>query len=390
MDLSQAWDGLLQLTAQVVTPTWADLLQYIPLLLVVLLVVTLAMLAWAWQRGSAANRSRVPPRRPSGRPPEGLHLPSPTPWPFVAPIGLILMLFALAFGFDSLGDLLLLAAGATLGVIGALGWLIDARRDYVRVEAGGHASSTAAALPGATAVLPGASAALLTEGAPAARVELEREPPEGVHLPGPSPWPFLAPIGLIVAILGLIFGPALIVGGLIMGAIASVGWLRDATRELRDIEAVGHVVPVTRDPEKAFPKALGPVYVFVGGVALLITALPFAISLLPGSGGGEAPAGPPPTSAPYLSAQSVAGFDQTEIAVVADQPFRLTFENMQAGVQHNVAIYDTPALGSLIFIGEIFAGPDVRVYDPPPLSAGVYFYLCSVHPQTMTGTLYAR
>ena len=39
---------------------------------------------------------------------------------------------------------------------------------------------------------------------------------------------------------GLIFGPAMLIGGLVMAAIAAVGWLLDAGRELKDVEAHGH------------------------------------------------------------------------------------------------------------------------------------------------------
>ena len=49
------------------------------------------------------------------------------------------------------------------------------------------------------------------------------EPPAGVHMPGPSPWPFFAPIALTVMLLGLIFSPVLLVGGLILGIIAQIG-----------------------------------------------------------------------------------------------------------------------------------------------------------------------
>ena len=99
-----------------------------------------------------------------------------------------------------------------------------------------------------------------------------------------SAWPFLAPIGLVFAVAGLVFGPALLVGGLIMGGIACIGWLRDASRELASVEAHGQVEPVTRDPERAFPKALGPVFVFVAGLSILVTLTPWLLSLLPGGG----------------------------------------------------------------------------------------------------------
>ena len=59
MNLDSLWTAFLDLVAQIVIPTWNNLIQYIPLLLVLLLIVSIAGLAWYWQRNSAANRSRV-------------------------------------------------------------------------------------------------------------------------------------------------------------------------------------------------------------------------------------------------------------------------------------------------------------------------------------------
>jgi hypothetical protein len=69
-----------------------------------------------------------------------------------------------------------------------------------------------------------------------------------------------------------------------MAAIAAIGWLLDADRELDDLEAHGHPTQGDRDPEKAWPRRLVPVYVAVAGAALLLTLAPWLLSLLPGSG----------------------------------------------------------------------------------------------------------
>lgn len=265
MNLGEIWTFILEIIAQVIIPTWNNLIAYIPVLLALLLVVTIAGLAWSWRRNSAANRSRVPRPVPAGRKPEDMHLPGPSLWPFVAPAGLLLIAFAVVFGvLDSLANLALFALGATIALAGIVGWYVDASREYARVEAGGHAQSTAEA----TARPPGWSL----------------QPPEGMHLPGPSAWPFLAPVGLLFLAAGLVFGPALLLGGLVMAGIAAVGWLLDADRELDDVEAHGHATQADRDPEKAWPRRLIPIYVFVAGLALLITLAPWLISLLPGSG----------------------------------------------------------------------------------------------------------
>ena len=84
-----------------------------------------------------------------------------------------------------------------------------------------------------------------------------------------------------------------------------------------------------------------------------------------------------------LTAKDVK-FDKASLEAPADKPFSIKFQNDDQAVAHNVAIHD--AGGQEVFKGEIFQGVDVRTYPIPPLKAGSYTFLCSVHPN-MTGTL---
>jgi hypothetical protein len=262
MDLNGMWTATLEFIGSLMIPSWNDLIQYIPLLLGLAVLAGIAGLAWGWQRQTAANRSRVPRPVPSGHKPDDLHLPGPSWWPLVAPVGLLLMLFALVFGpLESFANMVLLGLGASVAVVGIAGWYLDARREYVEVESGGHGRTEASSAVPAWSLTP----------------------PEGMHLPGPSAWPLLAPVGLLFIVAGLIFGPALIVGGLVMAIIAVVGWLLDARSELDDLEAHGHPSQADRDPEKAWPRRLIPVYFAVGAVTILYTLTPWLLSLLPGS-----------------------------------------------------------------------------------------------------------
>jgi hypothetical protein len=263
LNLGELWTGILALVAAVVIPIWSDLIQYLSLVITIIVLASIVGLAWWWHRHSAVNRSRVPRPIPAGRKPDDLHLPGPSLWPFVAPVGLLLVLFSVAFGpFESLGNMTLLTLGVSIAAIGIIGWYLDAKQEYVEVETGVHGGAEATVSP------PGWSL----------------KPPADMHLPGPSAWPLLAPVGLLFLAAGLIFGPILFVGGAIMAIIAVIGWYFDAADELDDIEAHGHPSQADRDPEKAWPRRLISIYFVIGAGAILLTLTPWLLSLLPGSG----------------------------------------------------------------------------------------------------------
>jgi cytochrome c oxidase subunit 2 len=112
----------------------------------------------------------------------------------------------------------------------------------------------------------------------------------------------------------------------------------------------------------------------------------------PTPSGEPVPSGAPPASgAPgggpilELAARNIA-YDQASLQAPADAPFQIAFDNADAGTPHNVAIHEGSSTGPEVFKGEIFNGPDRRTYDVPPLAAGTYGFVCTVHPN-MTGTL---
>jgi plastocyanin len=81
-------------------------------------------------------------------------------------------------------------------------------------------------------------------------------------------------------------------------------------------------------------------------------------------------------------------FDQEEIRVQSNGQVRLRLDNQDAGVPHNIAVRTSPtdrtpvAPGS---VGLVFNGPGVddTVFDIP--DPGTYFFICDIHPTTMTG-----
>lgn len=79
-------------------------------------------------------------------------------------------------------------------------------------------------------------------------------------------------------------------------------------------------------------------------------------------------------------------FDRDTLSFTAGTASTLTFQNNDAGVPHNVAIYTDESASDALFTGELVTGVDSATYDIPALDAGSYFFRCDVHP-TMHGTV---
>ena len=104
--------------------------------------------------------------------------------------------------------------------------------------------------------------------------------------------------------------------------------------------------------------------------------------------GGSAPTSPPsaPAGSPLITAANLQ-FDRDQLAVPADAPFTLVFENREVA-PHNVAIYTDSSASQTVFKGEVFSGPATRNYAVPALPAGRYYFRCDLHP-AMDGTVTA-
>jgi plastocyanin len=101
----------------------------------------------------------------------------------------------------------------------------------------------------------------------------------------------------------------------------------------------------------------------------------------PSGAGGEAPGG----GAVAIAAQNLQ-FDKQELDFQADTPSTLEFDNKDAGIPHNVAIYEDDTLAKNLFTFEPFPGPAQRSFDVPGLPQGQYYFHCDVHPN-MNGTV---
>ncbi len=101
----------------------------------------------------------------------------------------------------------------------------------------------------------------------------------------------------------------------------------------------------------------------------------------PAAGGSPAP------GTIEVSASNSVSFDQPSLDGPANTPLTFVFTNKDPAAPHNVAIENAGPNGD--FVGQPIAQPSQTVnYGPTdPLPAGVYNFYCSVHPNTMRGTL---
>jgi plastocyanin len=401
-------DQFFQFLQQLILPNWSDLILLVPWLLFGLILLVLLYLWVLWRRAGAVNRPRVV-RPVAGRPPPGTHLPGPSRWPFVVPIGAALVLFSLVAPRDPAAGLpfnpLLLFVGLVVTLVAIAGWLLEAMREWrataqaehAGVEVGaGAAAAVALPLPAhlaAAPTAPAASAETALVVAPAAAVipaETAPEPPVGVHLPAPSPWPFFAPIAVFVILLGVIFSAVLLIGGVILGVITATGWYLEAGREYVTTEEFGHPVPRTRDARSAWPSRLVPLFAAVIAISVLITLAPVGLAWLNALTPASAtPAGPTVPQVPEISAHSAVSFDTKTLVVPCCRPFDLIFHNGNASVPHNVQISTDSTRSQVLFDGDVVTGVADATYHVGALQPGDYYFACKIHPN-MNGTLQAR
>ena len=77
-------------------------------------------------------------------------------------------------------------------------------------------------------------------------------------------------------------------------------------------------------------------------------------------------------------------FTNASLTAPAGAPFAIEFDNQDAGIPHNILIKGTD--GGTLFDGDLVNGPAKATYNVPALAAGMYTFVCKVHPN-MTGTI---
>jgi len=78
------------------------------------------------------------------------------------------------------------------------------------------------------------------------------------------------------------------------------------------------------------------------------------------------------------------------LAVVASGPFVVSVSNLDAGIEHNFAVYDKPQRKRTYFQSPRFVGVAEQTFQLRPLPKGRYYFECDVHGPAMSGTLIVK
>ncbi|HTC81087.1 MAG TPA: cupredoxin domain-containing protein [Acidimicrobiia bacterium] len=105
-----------------------------------------------------------------------------------------------------------------------------------------------------------------------------------------------------------------------------------------------------------------------------------------GAGSSVASAATCSPNGTQLSITALDGkFDKDCLAAPANQAFTIDFNNLDRGIPHNVAIYQSDSDDKPLFKGELIEGPKKTTYSVPALPAGNFVFRCDPHPD-MHGT----
>ena len=78
------------------------------------------------------------------------------------------------------------------------------------------------------------------------------------------------------------------------------------------------------------------------------------------------------------------------LAVTKDVPFTVAVSNLDAGIEHNFALYDSAKRKRTFFQSPRFPGVAARTFQLRPLPKGRYYYQCDVHGPAMSGALIVK
>jgi plastocyanin len=186
--------------------------------------------------------------------------------------------------------------------------------------------------------------------------------------------PILLPVGILLLLAAVLFGFSRILLSLTKDAATATA-LVVAFSILVVAAVAASRTTVRASSLAAMLGAIAGVAMLTGGVALIAA----------GQSAGPGPVTPAVTIP--LVAKGLA-FGSKSLSAPANKPFAIAFQNEDAGIQHDVQIFDTKSFsGTPLFNGAVVNGPATITYLVKPLPTGTYFFRCVIHPLQMQGTL---
>jgi len=102
-----------------------------------------------------------------------------------------------------------------------------------------------------------------------------------------------------------------------------------------------------------------------------------------------APTAPPPPTQPIPQSLTISARDvkfvPSQLVATTQSTIAVLFINEDAGVAHDIVVYG-PA-GGLVTQSQIITGPSQTQVTFAAATPGDYFFKCSLHPWTMTGSI---
>ena len=186
--------------------------------------------------------------------------------------------------------------------------------------------------------------------------------------------PLLLPIGILVVIVGVLYG----LSRVLLSLTPTAAWVTALIVAIGIVGAASFAAAskqVRISTLAAMVGGVAGVAMLAGGIALAVVA-------------GEGAEGEEERPVVALAAANIA-FEPTSLTAPAGEPFTLQFHNQDAGTPHDVDIFDNPELsGTPVFDGEVVTGVRQVGYAVDALTPGPYAFRCSIHPE-MTGELEA-
>jgi Cytochrome C oxidase subunit II, periplasmic domain/Cupredoxin-like domain len=98
------------------------------------------------------------------------------------------------------------------------------------------------------------------------------------------------------------------------------------------------------------------------------------------------PVGPPSVQ---LVAQNTS-WNTACLSVPHDQPWSATVTNKDAGIDHTFGVFDSPKQKVKYFLSPPVSGPSTATFQLSPLRPGRYYFECTIHGPSMSGTLIVK